>query len=290
MERFISKFVKYLEYEKNYSEHTLRCYRSDLEELAAFLEGKDPKKITHLHLRRFLAHLKQKNHAKRTIVRKLGAIRSFFRFLFRDKHITTNPADSVFTPKLDKKLPEFLDADKIIKLITSPSGDDLSGLRDRAILEVLYSTGMRVSELVGLNQEDVDFIAGAAKVRGKGKKERITLLGKKAQRALDNYINERKTAGSGESKALFLNKRGTRLTDRSVRRIIDKYIRQCSIEQKISPHSIRHSFATHMLNNGADLRSVQELLGHKNLSTTQIYTHLGTRRIKEMYAKAHPRA
>jgi tyrosine recombinase XerC len=290
MERFINKFVKYLEHEKNYSEHTLRCYRSDLEELDSFLEGKDPKKITHLHLRRFLAHLKQKDHAKRTIVRKLGAIRSFFRFLFRDKYIKTNPADSVFTPKLDKKLPEFLDADKIIKLITSPAGDSLSGLRDRAILEVLYSTGMRVSELVGLNQEDVDFIAGAAKVRGKGKKERITLLGREAQRALDDYMDKRKAAGSGGSKALFLNKRGTRLTDRSVRRILDKYIRQCSIEQKISPHSIRHSFATHMLNNGADLRSVQELLGHKNLSTTQIYTHLGTRRIKEMYAKAHPRA
>ncbi|MFQ5953017.1 MAG: tyrosine recombinase XerC [Candidatus Omnitrophota bacterium] len=290
MERFIEKFVNYLKVEKNYSDHTLRCYRSDLKEFADFLENKDPKSITHLHLRRFLARLKQKNHAKRTIVRKLGAIRSFFRFLFREKHIKANPADSVFTPKLDKKLPEFLDADRIIKLITAPARNDAAGLRDRAILEVLYSTGMRVSELVGLNQEDVDLISGAAKVRGKGKKERITVLGKKAQSALDNYMDKRKTAGSGASKALFLNKLGTRLTDRSVRRIVNKYIRQCSIDQKISPHSIRHSFATHMLNNGADLRSVQELLGHKNLSTTQIYTHLGTRRIKEMYSKAHPRA
>jgi tyrosine recombinase XerC len=290
MERFIGKFINYLKIEKNYSEHTLRCYESDLKELSSFLENKDPKKITHLHLRRYLAHLKQKNHAKRTIVRKLGAIRSFFRFLSRDKYIKTNPADGVFTPKLDKKLPEFLDADKIIKLITAPTKDNVSGLRDRAILEVLYSTGMRVSELVGLDQDDVDFIAGVAKVRGKGKKERIALLGKQAQRALDDYMNKRETARSGSSKALFLNKLGTRLTDRSVRRIVDKYIRRCSIEQKISPHSIRHSFATHMLNNGADLRSVQELLGHKNLSTTQIYTHLGTRRIKEMYSKAHPRA
>ncbi|MGB2661102.1 MAG: tyrosine recombinase XerC [Candidatus Omnitrophota bacterium] len=290
MERFIEKFTNYLKIEKNYSEHTLRCYESDLKELSSFLENKDPKKITHLHLRRYLAYLKQKNHAKRTIVRKLGAIRSFFRFLSRDNYIKTNPADGVFTPKLDKKLPEFLDADKIIKLITAPAKDSVSGLRDRAILEVLYSTGMRVSELVGLNQEDVDFIAGVAKVRGKGKKERIALLGRQAQRALDDYMNKRETARSGSSKALFLNKLGTRLTDRSVRRIVNKYIRQCSIEQKISPHSIRHSFATHMLNNGADLRSVQELLGHKNLSTTQIYTHLGTRRIKEMYSKAHPRA
>ncbi|MGD2279484.1 MAG: tyrosine-type recombinase/integrase, partial [Candidatus Omnitrophota bacterium] len=247
MKRFIEKFANYLKIEKNYSDHTLRCYRSDLEELASFLGDKDPKSITHLHLRRFLAKLKQKNYAKRTIVRKLGAIRSFFRFLFREKFIKINPADSVFTPKLDKKLPEFLDPEKVIKLITAPAQDDPMGLRDRAILEVLYSTGMRVSELVGLNDEDVDLISGAAKVRGKGKKERIALLGKKAQSALHDYMNEKKTAGSNKVKALFLNKLGTRLTDRSVRRIVDKYIRLCSIEQKISPHSIRHSFATHML-------------------------------------------
>ena len=289
MERFIEKFSNYLKIEKNYSEHTLRCYRSDLKELALFLQDKDPKSITHLHLRRYLAELKQKKYARRTVVRKLGAIRSFFRFLSREKYIKNNPADSVFTPKLDKKLPEFLDPEKIIKLITAPTRDNITGARDRAILEVLYSTGMRVSELVGLNQEDIDHISWVAKVRGKGKKERITLLGKEAQRALDNYMKEKQLAGH-KSNALFLNKRGTRLTDRSVRRIVDKYIRQCSIEQKISPHSIRHSFATHLLNNGADLRSVQELLGHKNLSTTQIYTHLGTQRIKEMYTKAHPRA
>ncbi|MGB2630451.1 MAG: tyrosine recombinase XerC, partial [Candidatus Omnitrophota bacterium] len=280
----------YLKIEKNYSEHTVRCYRSDLKELALFLQNKGPKSVTHLHLRRYLAELKQKKYAKRTVVRKLGAIRSFFRFLSREKYIKTNPTDSVFTPKLDKKLPEFLDSEKIIRLITAPAGDDIKSLRDRAILEILYSTGMRVSELVGLNQEDVDHISGVAKVRGKGKKERITLLGKEAQRALDGYMKERQRAGHHKPNALFLNKLGTRLTDRSVRRIVDKYIRQCSIEQKISPHSIRHSFATHLLNNGADLRSVQELLGHKNLSTTQIYTHLGTQKIKEMYIKAHPRA
>jgi tyrosine recombinase XerC len=290
MERFIEKFENYLKIEKNYSGHTLRCYRADLKELSDFLQGKDPKTITHLDLRRFLAKLKQQNLAKRTVVRKLGAIRSFFRYLFRDKYIKTNPADSVFTPKIDKKLPVFLDADKIIALITAPAGNDVSGLRDRAILEVLYSTGIRVSELVGLNQDDVDLISGVIKVRGKGKKERIALLGKEAQRAISDYMKKRASFASRDSKALFLNKLKTRLTDRSVRRIIDKYIRQCSIEQKISPHSIRHSFATHMLNNGADLRSVQELLGHKNLSTTQIYTHLGTRRIKEIYSKAHPRA
>ncbi|MEA3490100.1 MAG: tyrosine recombinase XerC [Candidatus Omnitrophota bacterium] len=288
--RFIEKFEKYLDVERNYSKHTLRNYRSDLEELSDFLKGKDPKKVTHLDLRRFLAELKRRNCAKRTIVRKLGAIRSFFRFLLRDKYIRTNPTDGIFTPKMEKRLPEFLDTGKTLKLVTAPTLDNILGLRDRAILEVLYSAGIRVSELVGLNQEHVDLIAGVVKVKGKGKKERIALLGREAQRALRNYIEGRNAGRPGGPDALFLNKRGTRLTDRSVRRIVDKYVRQCSIEQKISPHSIRHSFATHLLNNGADLRSVQELLGHKNLSTTQIYTHLGTQRIKEIYSKAHPRA
>ncbi len=290
MERFIEKFSKYLTVEKNYSEHTLRSYRSDLKELADFLKNKDPKNINHLDLRRFLAELRRKTRSKRTIVRKLGAIRSFFRFLSREKHIKTNPADSVFTPKMDKKLPEFLDLENTLKLVTAPPLDNILGLRDRALLEVLYSTGIRVSELVGLNEENVDLIGGMVKVRGKGKKERIALLGSEGQRAIRNYVKEKHSRIPGVSGALFINKRGTRLSDRSVRRIIGKYVRQCSIEQKISPHSIRHSFATHLLDNGADLRSVQELLGHKNLSTTQIYTHLGSQRIREIYSKAHPRA
>lgn len=290
MKRFIEKFSNYLDIEKNYSKHTLRNYGSDLKELSGFLEGKAPKDVTHLDLRRFLAELKRKGRAKRTIVRKLGAIRSFFRFLSQEKHIKTNPTDSVFTPKLDKQLPEFLDIRKMLELITSPSTKDAPGLRDRALLEVLYSTGIRVGELVGLNLEDIDLIGGVIRVRGKGKKERIALLGTEAQRAIRNYQQKRHPDGKSPSGAVFLNKSGRRLSDRSVRRIINKYVRQCGIELKISPHSIRHSFATHLLNNGADLRSVQELLGHKNLSTTQIYTHLSLRRIREMYSKAHPRA
>ncbi len=290
MKRFVVKFVSYLDIEKNYSAHTLRCYKTDLNELADFLDDKDPRKTTHLDLRRFLAELKGRNCAKRTVVRKLGAIRSFFRFLFREKYLTQNPADSIFTPKLDRRLPEFLDTEKMLKFITSPLSDNILGLRDRAILEILYSTGMRVSELVQLDQQDVDLLSGVAKVKGKGKKERLTLLGSEAGSALRNYLKERSLEGQDSVKALFLNARGTRLTDRSIRRVIDKYITKCGIEQKISPHSLRHSFATHMLNNGADLRSVQELLGHKNLSTTQIYTHLGSKRIKEIYSKAHPRA
>lgn len=287
MKHFIDKFEKYINIEKNYSEHTLRSYRSDLEEFNEFLGGKTPEKVSHLDMRRFLAELRKKKLSKRTIVRKLASIRSFFKFLFREKYIKSNPADNIFTPKLDKELPEFLDYKKTIELVTSPLLDTILGIRDRAILEVLYSTGIRVSELVGLNRDNVDLISGSIKVRGKGKKERMALLGKESQKALRNYLRE---SDPKDTNAVFMNKNGTRLTDRSVRRIIDKYVKKCSIEQNISPHSIRHSFATHLIDNGADLRSVQELLGHKNLSTTQIYTHMGSERLREIYMKAHPRA
>jgi tyrosine recombinase XerC len=287
LKNYIARFEKYINIEKNYSGHTLRNYKSDLEEFSLFLGKKTPDKVSHLDMRRFLAELRGKNSSKRTIVRKLASIRSFFKFLFREKYIKINPAEGIFTPKVDKNLPEFLDAEKIIKLITSPDTGTAQGLRDRAILEVLYSTGIRVSELVGLNREKVDFISGSLRVRGKGKKERLALLGKEAQKALRNYLRE---GIALKTDAVFLNKNGTRLTDRSVRRIINKYINKCGIEQNISPHSIRHSFATHLIDNGADLRSVQELLGHENLSTTQIYTHMGSRRLQDMYKKAHPRA
>jgi integrase/recombinase XerC len=287
---YLQKFTKYLEIEKNYSEHTLRSYTADLGEFSDSSGGKDPDKITHLDIRQFLASLKERNCSKRTVVRKLAAIRSFFKFLYREGYIKANPALSVFTPKLDKKLPVFLDPVKTLALITAPLNNDLAGARDRAILEVLYSTGIRVSELVGANTDSIDLIGGSIKVRGKGKKERLALLGSHAQTSLRVYLDQRQIEGKTLNNALFINKRGGRLTDRSVRRIVDKYILLSGIENKISPHSLRHSFATHMLNNGADLRSVQELLGHKNLSTTQIYTHLGTERIKDIYKGAHPRA
>ncbi len=287
MKKYIDKFEKFIDIEKNYSENTLRNYRSDLEEFSIFMGGKTPAIVTHLDMRRFLAGLREKNSSKRTIVRKLASVRSFFKFLFREKYIKSNPAENIFSPKVDKDLPEFLDAEKIIEFITSPDILTSLGQRDRAILEVLYSTGMRVSELVGMNREDIDLISGTLKVRGKGKKERLALLGKEAQKVLRDYLRD---SNSIKTKAVFLNKNGTRLTDRSVRRVIDKYVKKCSIEQKISPHSIRHSFATHLIDNGADLRSVQELLGHKNLSTTQIYTHMSSRRLREIYKKAHPKA
>ncbi len=290
MDRFLEKFLKYMEVEKNYSPHTVSNYRRDIEDFLSFIGSPVPGDVGHLDIRRFLAELKSRSNAKRTVVRKLAAIRSFFKFLVRERYVKSNPAQSIFTPKLDKKLPVFLDVNAAASLVTAPKAGTLSASRDRAILEVLYSTGARVSELVGLNMDDVDIIGGVAKLRGKGKKERMALLGGEAQRALRTYLEDRALAQKGDRGAVFLNKSGTRLSDRSVRRMVDKYVKQVSIQQKVSPHSIRHSFATHLLNNGADLRSVQELLGHKNLSTTQIYTHMGDQRIKEIYSSAHPRA
>jgi site-specific recombinase XerD len=213
-------------------------------------------------------------------------LRTFFKFLSREGYIKTNPATLLLTPKLDKRLPQFLTEDEINKLLDSPSKDDISGLRDRAIMETFYSTGMRISELVGLNLEDVDFISGVVKVRGKGKKERLLPIGEKALTALRHYLDKRKE----KTKEIFLNKSGTRITDRGVRDILEKYIKLTSLKENISPHTLRHTFATHLLNHGADLRSVQELLGHVNLSTTQIYTHLSTERLKNIYDKTHPRA
>lgn len=290
MQRHIDKFINYLKVEKNASEHTITNYCVDLEVFKNFLGDKEIETIDHLALRRFLAELRAKNYAKRTVARKLASLRSLFRFLFREGYIKKNPITAILTPKLDKKLPIFLDTMKIDKLLTAPKSDDISGLRDKALLETLYSCGIRVSELVGLDINDVDFISGVIKVLGKGKKERIVPIGEPALKAIRGYVDKRSDEKVRDRKAIFLNTRGTRLTDRSVRRVVDKYIRETGIAEKVSPHSLRHSFATHLLDRGADLRSVQELLGHMNLSTTQIYTHVTMDRLKSVYDKAHPRA
>lgn len=291
MLRYIDKFINYLKIEKNASAHTILNYSIDLKNFAIFLgEAAGVESVNYLFLRKYLAHMKEKNYSKRTIARKLASLRSFFKFLYREGYIKANPASGISTPKLDKKLPIFLDTDEVAKLIESPNEGDLTGLRDRAIMETLYSTGMRVSELVGMSLNDIDFISGVIKVFGKGKKERLAPIGDKALRAIRNYIDKRGPAKLNDKKAVFLNKNRTKLTDRSVRRIIEKYIKRVSTREGVSPHTLRHSFATHLLNRGADLRSVQELLGHMNLSTTQIYTHVTTQRLKEVYDKAHPRA
>ncbi len=286
MNRYLDKFLSYLDVEKNYSAHTLLNYRLDLIEFLKFTADLPVEQVDYLVLRKYLAHLRSLNHRPRTVARKLSSLRSFFRFLQRENHIKDNPAILLQTPKLDKKLPNFLSEKEMVAMIEAPSGDEESSLRDRAIFETLYSTGIRVSELVGLNSEHVDFIGNIIKVMGKGKKERLVPIGNQALRALQDYLGRRKR----QSSALFLNRNGGRLTTRSIVNITKKYLAQTAILQNVSPHVLRHSFATHLLNRGADLRSVQELLGHVNLSTTQIYTHVTTERLKEVYDKAHPHA
>lgn len=286
MQRYIDKFLRYLEIEKNYSKYTLLNYRLDLEDFAKFLGPLTLETVDYLNLRKYLSILKEKNLKSRTVYRKISTLRSFFKFLMREGYIKTNPLLSLSSPKQEKHLPLFLTEEEITRLIEAPSGEDERSLRDRAILETFYSTGMRISELVGLNLEDLDFIGGVLKAKGKGKKERLLPIGEKALTAIKNYLDKRKK----QTDAVFLNKSGRRLSDRGVRNIVCKYIRFTSLREGISPHTLRHSFATHLLNRGADLRSVQELLGHVNLSTTQIYTHLTTEKLKTIYDKAHPRA
>lgn len=282
----IPKFLSYLEDVKNYSQHTVLNYRIDLDGFFDFLGGTAIKDVDYQVLRRYVAHIRSQNLKPKSVARKLSAVRSFFKYLHREGVVERNPAKLLITPKLDKKLPMFLSKEEMTTLIETPQEDKASGLRDKAIFETLYSTGIRVSELVGLNENSVDMIGNVIRVMGKGKKERIVPIGEPAIEAIRAYCAVRPRT----SQALFLNKNGQRLTTRSICNIINKYIQRTSILKKVSPHSLRHSFATHLLNRGADLRSVQELLGHQNLSTTQIYTHLTTEKLKSVYDQAHPRA
>jgi len=287
MNRYIDKFLSYLEIEKNYSHHTVINYAVDLNEFLEFMgDAVDVKRVGYLDFRKFLAHLRMKNHKPRTLARKLSSLRSFFKFLQREGLIDENPAVLIVTPKLDKPLPKFLSEKDTVSLLEAPESDTETGLRDRAIMETLYSGGLRVSELVGMNVESFDPISNMVKVEGKGKKERLVPIENQAVEAIRSYLGARKK----NNRALFLNKAGQRLTDRSVRNIMNKHIQRASVNLHVSPHMLRHSFATHLLDHGADLRSVQELLGHSNLSTTQIYTHVTTERLKKVYDQAHPRA
>lgn len=290
LDRYIQKFITYLKIEKNASQYTLTNYQIDLKEFNNSLKAKPLESVTHVDVRLFLARMKEKKFSKRTVARKMATLRSFFKFLCREGYIKSNPAIGLHTPKLERRLPLFLDTDQVVKLIESPDVSEVYGLRDRAILETLYSSGIRVSELVGLNRDNVDFIGGVLKVYGKGKKERLAPIGDRALRAIRHYLEKLNISNIKEKKAVFVNKSRRRMSDRAVRRIVAKYIRKTSLNEKISPHSLRHSFATHLLDRGADLRSVQELLGHENLSTTQIYTHVTAERLKSIYDKAHPRA
>lgn len=289
MEKYIEKFIRYLEIEKNYSPHTILNYRLDLENFSRFLAGTEPGKVDYLLLRKYLAVLREKTLGSRTIARRLSSLRSFFKFLARDGYLKDNPILAVSSPKLGKYLPQFMTEEEVTRIIGAAFSAGAQGernLRDRAVLETFYSTGMRISELVGLKLQDIDFISGIVKVMGKGRKERIIPIGDTAMRAIRSYLEKRQRQSSG----LFLNKNGKPIGARGVRGIVAKCLLQAGLKQGISPHTFRHSFATHMLNRGADLRTVQELLGHVNLSTTQIYTHLTTERLKHVYDKAHPHA
>ncbi|NLP37915.1 MAG: tyrosine recombinase XerC [Firmicutes bacterium] len=296
---FVDGFISYLEAEKKASFHTLRSYALDLMQFIAFLEQQkfySLAEVDYRTLRHYLSVLKEEAYERRTIARKLSAIRSFLRYLNREELLKDKTWLAVSTPRIGKRLPSFLYVEEMLQLLSAPETRTPLGMRDQAILETLYASGIRVSELVAMDVDAIDFSLQQFIVMGKGGRERLVPLGRFALRALQSYLNTarrqllRKNPTGETEKALWLNRFGTRLSDRSVRRLVDKYVRQAGLNAGISPHSIRHSFATHLLNAGADLRSVQELLGHVNLSTTQIYTHITQDHLKEIYILAHPRA
>ncbi|MBI4598145.1 MAG: tyrosine recombinase XerC [Candidatus Omnitrophica bacterium] len=289
MPPLVRRFLQYLRTERNASEHTGTNYSLDLAQFFAFLGHARLHEITPLEIRRFVAHLGTQQLARRTVARKLSCLRSFFRFVCREGGLEHNPAASIPTPRLDKRLPSFLDEPQMTKLLGAPTTEKWQGWRDRAMLETLYSTGIRASELVGLNVQDLDEISETLIVRGKGKKERLCPIGKTALKVVRSYVAKRPRTPRAPY-ALFVSQKGTRLTVRQVDRLLARYVKLSGLPATISPHSLRHSFATHLLDRGADLRSVQELLGHASLSTTQIYTHVTAQRLKKVYDQAHPRA
>jgi len=285
---YISKFLRYLEVERDASPDTVRAYRGDLEEFFKHVQT-EKDKIDLMDIRGFIAEQIKAGYNKNTVSRRLASIRSFFKFLKREGYIKANPARLVSNIKLPKVLPKFLSVDDVFSLVEKPEGIGFIPSRDRAILELLYSSGLRVSELSGLNSVDVNMKECLLKVKGKGKKERIIPVGSKAIDALKSYMIERALMKNRQM-ALFLNRLGSRLTDRGIRRIVVKYAKAVQISGQIGPHTLRHTFATHLLQGGADLRIIQELLGHSSLSTTQKYTHLDVTHLMDVYDRAHPLA
>lgn len=327
----VQQFINYLRAERHFSPHTAKCYAADLQQFCGYLCLLSPRyagsgdrgngngqggslelaKLTpptsvsgeELNrrlllvetddVRAFMSLLRDHNYCKSTVARKLATLRSFYKFLVRRSYLTANPVAPIRTPKQDKRLPKCLEVEQIERLLANPDTSTLLGARDRAMLETLYSTGMRVSELIALNIEDVDLSANVVRISGKGKKRRVIPLGPGAVRTILHFLDLRRNntrAGQFDQSALFINKHGQRLSTRSVRRKLDKYLLEAGLDLSVSPHTLRHSFATHMLQRGADLRSVQEMLGHQSLSTTQIYTHMTGKTVKEAYDRSHPRA
>ncbi len=299
MQEALAEYLRHLSLEKNASAHTVKSYREDLTQAIDFFctrlgnQALRPEQLTTRLLRAHLAWLSEQGYARSTIARRLAALRSWCRFLCRQGILATNPALGLRGPRQDKRLPHFVSREDMTRLLEAPPTATPLGLRDRAILETLYSAGLRVSELTGLNVEDVELCDGVARVRGKGRKERLALLGPPAVAAIQRWLPERQNlAGprAAHQPALFLNRNGTRLSSRSVGRLLEKYLALAGLDPRTSPHTLRHSFATHLLDAGADIRSVQELLGHRSLATTQVYTHVNTQRLRDSYHKAHPRA
>jgi integrase/recombinase XerC len=299
MEEALAEFLRHLALERNASAHTVKSYREDLTQAIEFFRTRlaekspRPQQMTTRLLRAHLAWLSEQGYARSTIGRRLAAVRSWCRFLCRQGTLSANPALGLRGPRQDKKLPHFVSREDMARLLETPPAGTPLGLRDRAILETLYSAGLRVSELTGLDVGDVDLNEGVAMVRGKGRKERLALLGPPAIVALTCWMPQREAlagARAAGQPALYLNRNGTRLSSRSVGRLLEKYLARAGLDRRTSPHTLRHSFATHLLDAGADIRSVQELLGHRSLATTQIYTHVSTQRLRDSYHKAHPRA
>jgi len=292
LDAYIKKFLKYLGIERNVSNHTLRAYERDLKDFSEYCHAQ-PGDIDMIDIRGFISEQINKGKSKTTVSRKLATLRSFFSYLYQEGYVKINQAKLVPAPKTSKHLPNFLSVDDAFNLVQTPEGIGLLPVRDRAILELLYSSGLRVSEVAGLNIDDLNTREGMVRVKGKGKKERIVPVGNKAMDSLKSYLIERKLykkkkSISDSDNALFLNRYGERLTDRQIRRIVVKYARAIGIDGQIGPHTLRHTFATHLLFGGADLRVIQELLGHSSLSTTQKYTHLDIGHLIDVYDKAHP--
>ncbi len=294
MNRLVNTFLQHLSAERNMSRHTIRAYKGDLGQFVIYLQnsGLLIEQVNYLCLRRYLAYLQTLGYTRTSIARKLTVVRSFFGFLQRESLVSSNPAPLISYPKLDKRLPKSLRMDVLETFLNAPNINKTFGQRDKAILEVLYGTGIRVSELVGLDVDDIDFEQQEIRVFGKGGKERIVPINQEALKFIGRYLakGRKELSGGKEGAALFLNRSGERLADGAVRRIVEKYVKQAGIEISITPHVLRHTFATHLLESGADLRSIQELLGHVDLSSTQIYTQLSKTKLKEIYLQTHPRA
>jgi integrase/recombinase XerC len=294
----IERFLTYLRVERNASALTVKSYREDLTALVEYLSGEErptppPALVTPAGLRGYVAAMQNADYSKATIARRLASSRSFFKFGQREGWVKTNPAKTLRNPRRGQRLPHCLSSDEIARLLEAPPASEPMGLRDRAILETIYSAGLRVSELVGLVDGDLDLITGVVRVRGKGKRERWAPIGSYAAKSLVRWMKVRKLAGDntpGPKSPVFTNRFGRKLTTRSVGRMLEKYLAQVELDGRTTPHTLRHSFATHLLDRGADIRSVQELLGHKSLITTQIYTHVSTAGLRAAYERAHPRA